>query len=166
MRLSKAVIPLVFLALFGGVAGATPVRDAHDQYARAQGEYYQTLRKLGPNATEEQKVAAREATLLPATQTVSGLILKMISDTENSNRNYLFALIVRRIPIRLMPEWARRSILGKGSAEPMPRVSPSPNSSPSPASTSATYRKKGLVLDGSGVPKYIEFQGTSREESQ
>jgi hypothetical protein len=146
--------------------------------AKAKNEYYNAVRKLGPEATREQKTSLQNKILSPAEQTWADAFRYTMSTRATELRKEINSETKRLLPMVITPQYILDpySFVGKKSKYSSATLDSSKNQSsektnlPSNASDGKPYREitsspkeEAPALDGSNIPKEVIFKGKKKK---
>ena len=138
--------------------------EGYEKESRAHNEYYDGMKRLGPKATKEQRNALREKTVQSATIEKNNGILKAWEAEDKKTRQHIYDKLKKKIGAKLIPSW----VMDPGSGSKKGKSGGTSGSGASQGTTVAptpTYKREEVILDGSGVPKEIEFEPRAKPSS-
>lgn len=128
--------------------------------AKAYNDYYDGLKILGPNPTPEKVKELRERTIQPAQSTLETTKNDIIVRTIKKTTSEIYSKVINYLNSKHIPISNKIKLQGKLSVSPSspPEANPSGKSqiqSNNPLPN--TPPREELVLDGSNIPKELEF---------
>jgi hypothetical protein len=150
---------LLALASFGAMPGAFggSAMDAYEASSKAHNDYARELSRLGPKRTPEQMKDARSKLIVPAAVQNSQAATKIYTEQESKTRQHIFDKLKKKIGSKLVPSWVLNpGTKGKTTASSGKDPGGTGTTTKS-TGTSNSYKRDEVVIDGSNVPKEIEF---------
>lgn len=159
----RVLASLLACATSPAAALAGPAMDAYERKARAVNEYHQSVDRLGPGATEAQKTELRRRILDPASVAQANAMNSSIGSMERDVRRHAYDGLKRRFLGKAMPDFVKNLLgqnakgggVGAGTAGSGAKTTGTIKAPPS--------RARGEALDGSQVPRVIEFGAPAKE---
>jgi gas vesicle protein len=136
-------------------ARAGEVQDSYDRLNKAYSDYYKGVRSLGRDPSQQQKDEVAKKVLVPAQVDFGNAVGKKISTTEQDARRKSFDYLKAKLLGAILPKW----ILHPGEKGKETAASGKGSSTAPIKPTVPAQHKEDVILDGSNIPKEIEFPG-------
>jgi hypothetical protein len=168
------IFMVLFTTLFFGpqpFAFANVLQDAHQKQVQAQEDYYRGLRNLGLNANPGQRQQLFQDTMFQAQSGWVGAVNKYAAQRQKEIRQLVFDSLKKFFPAAFLPKsildpYSAKGIKGtKANRSNSGKLAPAHGGS-SAYSPDTSPINTGPVLDGSNIPKEIEFPGKKKIQNK